>query len=296
MSAYHRPTTLDEALRIYAEDPSLKVLAGGTDIYPGKATRAAWGDMKHQGILDISRITHMRGFTETPTDWWIGPLTTWRDIIDADLPPLFDGLKAAARGIGGAQIQNRGTIGGNLCHASPAADGIAVLQSLRAQIYTCYWNGPETTQNAPMHVAPSFVIASFIEGSRRTKLADSAIVTNISVSGKGRGYFRKLGSRAHLVISIAMVAAVFDWDERGNVRTARIVVGACSPMAQRISALEDILRGKPLDPALALPEHFSMLTPIDDVRASADYRRAAALQLVKDVITEAAEDQRNVRR
>jgi xanthine dehydrogenase small subunit len=295
MSAYHRPETLDEAIKIYAADPTLKVLAGGTDLYPETATRAGWGNMKRPGILDISRLEQLRGIVPNINAVSIGPLATWREIIDADLPPLYNGLKAAAREIGGQQVQNRGTIGGNLCNASPAADGVAVLMSLRAQIWSVspYW--PPATSDAPAEpMFPSTrygVIASFLKGNRRTWLTKGEIVTGIIAGRSGRGYFRKLGARHSLVISIAIVAATFDWDERGNVKTARVVVGACSPVAQRLSALEDVLRGKPLDPALVKPEHLDQLTPIDDIRASAEYRRAAALQLVKDVIAEAAEDQ-----
>ena len=296
MIAYHQPTTLDEAIRTYAADPSLIVLAGGTDVYPAKATRAGWGHVSHPGILDISRIASLRGITKTQRGWDIGALTTWSDLVHADLPPLFDGLKAAAREVGSVQVQNCGTIGGNVCNASPAADGIAALLALRAVITTRYpFQPPGSPGEQPkLMLAPlrSLVIVPFIKGNRRTMLVPGEIVTAISVTGKGRGYFRKLGARHSMVISIAMVAAVFDWDERGNICTARVVVGACSPVAQRLSSLEDTLRGKPLDSGLVKPEHFSSLQPLDDVRATAAYRKAAALQLVRDIIDEAANDAR----
>src|SRR5262245_58059584 len=123
MVAYHRPATLEEALALRASGDVLPI-AGGTDVYPAKAARAGWGDMRHRDVLDISRIAELRGIAGQNDHWRIGALTTWSEVIAADLPPLFDGLKLAAKEVGGVQIQNRGTIAGNLCTASPAGDGL----------------------------------------------------------------------------------------------------------------------------------------------------------------------------
>jgi CO/xanthine dehydrogenase FAD-binding subunit len=280
MSAYYRPETLRGALDfLFANSSEITVLAGGTDLFPARSARLVREAHKPEHILDISAIAELRGIADRGDYWWIGATSTWSDIIAADLPPLFDALKSAARQIGGVQIQNRGTIAGNLCTSSPAGDSIPCLLAFDAEV-ECVEG---TVFRVPMTI---------FQTGYRTTVLDGEIVTGIRVPKQnGRGYFRKLGARHSLVISIAMVAAVFDWDERGNVKTARVVVGACSPVAQRLSALENDLRGKPLDPALVKPEHVAMLTPIDDIRASAEYRRAAALQLVKDVIAEAAEDQ-----
>src|ERR1700752_2490364 len=113
MVAYFRPTTLEEALQIRAER-SVAVLAGGTDIYPAKAARVGWGDMRHPDVLDISAIKNLREISGEG-DWIrFGALTTWTDLKRAELPPAFDGYNAAARQIGGAQVQNRGTLVGNI--------------------------------------------------------------------------------------------------------------------------------------------------------------------------------------
>src|SRR4029453_12803169 len=96
MVAYHRPGTLDDALAIRAAH-DVEVLAGGTDVYPAKAARAGWGDMRHKDVLDISLLRGLRGVRTEGEHWRIGALTTWTDILRADLPPLFDGLKLAAR-------------------------------------------------------------------------------------------------------------------------------------------------------------------------------------------------------
>src|SRR4051812_6910387 len=133
MVAYHRPTTLDEALAIRVAGPVV-VLAGGTDVYPAKVARAGWGDMRHADILDISAVPGLRGIAEEAAAWRIGALTTWTDIVRADLPPQFDGLKLAAHEIGGVQIQNRGTLAGNICTASPAGDGAPNLLALDASV------------------------------------------------------------------------------------------------------------------------------------------------------------------
>src|SRR5262249_23650451 len=108
MLAYHRPMTLEEGLAIRRARP-VTVLAGGTDVYPARAARAGWGASHHADLLDISAIPGLRGLGEASGHWRIGALTTWTDISRASLPPLFDGLKLAAREVGGVQIQNRGT-------------------------------------------------------------------------------------------------------------------------------------------------------------------------------------------
>jgi CO/xanthine dehydrogenase FAD-binding subunit len=126
MPTYLRPDSLDDALGALAAQ-SLTIVAGGTDFYPARVGKPLDDD-----VLDISRLSALRGISETGTGWRIGALTTWTELIEAPLPPLFDALKQAAREVGGAQIQNRGTIAGNLCNASPAADGAPPLLAMDA--------------------------------------------------------------------------------------------------------------------------------------------------------------------
>ena len=127
------------------------MLAGGTDVYPAKAARAGWGDMRHADILDISAVPGLRGIAEDAAGWRIGALTTWTDLIRADLPPLFDGLKLAAREIGGVQIQNRGTLAGNICTASPAGDGAPNLLALDAHVELASRQGRRVVPMARFH-------------------------------------------------------------------------------------------------------------------------------------------------
>jgi xanthine dehydrogenase small subunit len=285
MSAYFRPTTLEDALTIRAGRP-VTVLAGGTDIYPARTARRAWGDMRDTDILDISALPGLRGVGESEMGFRLGALTTWTELAHAKLPPAFAGLQAAAHEIGGRQIQNRGTLAGNLCTASPAADGVPCLLTLEAEIELASRNG---LRRLPL--------SSFFEGYRHTLCGSDEIVTAILVAGPDAdagGAFLKLGARRYLVISIAMAAAVITADPAGTVTEARVAVGACSPVAQRLPALERALIGRPLADAgsIVCAEHLQALAPIDDIRASGDYRRAAALTLLRDLLAGFAERDR----
>jgi CO/xanthine dehydrogenase Mo-binding subunit/xanthine dehydrogenase iron-sulfur cluster and FAD-binding subunit A len=285
MVAYHRPATLEEALAVRAGG-DVMVLAGGTDVYPEKAARAGWGDMRHPDILDISAVPGLRGITEAAAGWRIGALTTWTDVIRAELPSLFDGLALAAREVGGAQIQNRGTLAGNICTASPAGDGAPNLLALDAGIELTSLRGRRHVQ-----------MRDFIDGYRHTQCRPDEIVTAILVprpQRSARGHFLKLGARRYLVISIVMVAGVVETDAAGAISSARLAVGSCSAVPQRLPALEAALAGQPLAAAadVATAAHLVELAPIDDIRGSAAYRREAALTLVRSLLAELASPER----
>ncbi|MCT8973424.1 FAD binding domain-containing protein [Microbaculum marinisediminis] len=277
MAAYFRPVTLDEALEIRANGP-VTILAGGTDVYPARANRVAWGDMRRDDILDISAIEELRGLEQTADGLRFGALATWSRLRGADLPDAFAGYRAASRDVGGAQVQNRGTLVGNICTASPAGDGIPCLLSLDAGIEIA---SPRGRRTVPM--------AEFIDGYRHTVCGSDEIVTAIIVPhppAGARGAFVKLGARRYLVISIVMVAAVLAADEDGIVTHARVAVGACSAVAQRLAALETALVGRPLvaAPDLVSADLVTGLAPIDDVRGSAAFRAAAAIDAVRDAL------------
>ena len=264
MADYLRPTSLDEALQALARPWT--VLAGGTDFYPARVGRAI-----DENVLDIGGIDALRGITAGPDGWRLGATTTWSELIDADLPSLFDGLKQAAREVGGRQIQNTGTLAGNLCNASPAADGVPPLLALDATVELA---GRAGARRLPFGV--------FITGNRRTVLAPGELLVAIHVpkpSGRARSAFLKLGARRYLVISIAMAAATLEIED-GRVAAARIAVGACSAVAQRLPALEAALVGATGRSCLAArveAAQLAPLSPIDDVRGSAGYRREAVV-------------------
>jgi CO/xanthine dehydrogenase FAD-binding subunit len=275
--AYLRPTSLDEALRALAARPYV-VLAGGTDHFPARV--GPWAKAAaDEDIIDISALPPLRGIAETDSFWRIGALTTWTEVIEATLPPLFDGLKLAAREVGGAQIQNRGTVGGNLCNASPAADGIPPLLSLDAEVELRAAGGTRRLK-----------LSDYVLGNRRTARRPDELMTAVLVprpQHEARSDFLKLGARKYLVISIVMTAGVIERDADGRVAAARIAVGACSAAAQRLPALERALAGAPIDARLSdvvAPEHLAPLSPIDDVRGDAAYRREAALTVTRRLI------------
>jgi N-methylhydantoinase B len=277
MAAYFRPSSLAEALAIRARQP-VTVLAGGTDIYPARANRVGWGDMRRNDILDISAISELRGIAEEPGRFRLGALATWTEMRHARLPPAFAGYQKAARDIGGAQVQNRGTLAGNICTASPAGDGIPCLMALDAQV--------ELASARGRRVVP---IAEFIDGYRHTVCGPDELVTAILVPKPpdgARGDFVKLGARRYLVISIVMAAAVLAADAAGTITHARLAVGACSAVAQRLPELEQALCGQPLAaaPDLVAAGHLAPLSPIDDVRASGAFRTAAAVEVVRDLL------------
>ncbi len=232
-----------------------------------------------EDVLDIAGIAALRGISESDEGWRLGATTTWSELVEASLPPLFDGLKQAAREVGGRQIQNAGTIAGNVCNASPAADGMPALLALEATV--------EVASRVGMRRLP---LGAFVTGVRRTALMPGELVTALHVprpENEARSAFLKLGARRYLVISIAMASVVVEISDRA-VAAARIAVGACSPVAQRLPDLEQALVGAPADARLGEriePRHLAPLSPIDDVRGSAGYRNDAALVLLRRLLS-----------
>ena len=276
MASYLRPTQLKQALAALAAGPRV-ILAGGTDFYPARVGRPLDDD-----VLDITALPDLRRISETSSSWRIPALATWSDVIGQPLPALFDGLKLAAREVGGVQIQNLGTVCGNLCNASPAADGVPNLLALDTEV-----------ELASVHDTRLVKVADFVAGNRRTVRRPDELVTGLRIPKPKlptRSTFLKLGARKYLVISIAMVAAAVELD-KGRIAAARFAVGACSAVAQRLPDLERELQGCRLEPRLAgvvAPRHLAHLTPIDDIRGTSDYRRDAALTIVRRALTQLA--------
>ncbi|MFP1632580.1 FAD binding domain-containing protein [Zhengella sp. ZM62] len=277
---YVRPETLGEALdRLAAKDA--RIAAGCTDLFTLTQDQALpWP------VVDVTAIAELKTIRRTGDGWRIGAAASWRAIAAADLPPAFDALKLAAREVGSAQIQTAATIGGNLCNASPAADGVPPLLILDAEVEITCASG---TRCLPL--------ADFITGPRQTALRPGEMVTAILVPGHGaggNGHFIKLGARKHLLISVAMVAARLEIDG-GTIRRAALAVGACGPVATRLPALEAMLEGLPAAHAPATVTNelvFPALAPIDDIRADRAYRLEAATELLRRAIAELADGAR----
>lgn len=279
MTRYCRPTSLEEALALKAqsaEHAPLTVLAGGTDVYPVRTQRAAWFEPYPSDMLDIGALAELGDVEHGQQGTRIGALASWSAVIAAELPPAFDALKQAARQVGGVQIQNRGTLAGNLCNASPAADGVPPLLALDAEL-----------ELASLRGRRRLPLSAFIFGNRRTALAADELLIAIHVPPQSdvmRSTFLKLGARSYLVISIASVAANLALDHQGRIAALRLAVGACSAAPQRLTALELRLLGQAASPALAeavTSADLAPLSPIADVRASATYRAHSALVLVR---------------
>ena len=270
MSArFERPATLAEALPLLARG-GWAVLAGGTDIYPAHVGRPL-----ERPLLDITGIAELRGIRRTAAGWSIGAATTWSEVLRAELPPLFDAFKQAAREVGGVQIQNAGTVAGNVCNASPAADGMPALLALDAEV--------ELQSAAGSRRLP---LDRFVLGSRRTARRPDELVSALHLPARNataRSAFCKLGGRRYLVISISMVAAVIELDGAGRVAHAAVAVGSCSAVAQRLPALEARLLGRDAAALSACvePDDLAPLTPIDDLRGSGAYRLDATATLLR---------------
>lgn len=246
------------------------LLAGGTDFFPARVGRAVEPD-----ILDLTGIAALRGIARTGQGFRFGACTTWTDLLRADLPPAFDGLRAAARAVGGVQVQNAGTLGGNLCNASPAADGTPNWLALDASVELVSARGVRVLK-----------VADFVLGNRSTARAPDEVLTAITVAHPApgaRGVFLKLGAREYLVISIVMVGATMVVSD-GKVAQARIAVGACGPAPTRLPDAEAALVGHAPDASRITAAHLTPLAPIDDVRGSAAYRHDAALTLVRRAV------------
>ncbi len=279
VSAYLRPSTLIEALTELGARP-YTVLAGGTDILSTEAAAVGWGKpgiSSNTPIMDISALGDLDGIRSFPDRVEIGALVTWAEIIKSDLPAWFDGMRQAGQRVGGRQIQNRGTLAGNLCNASPAADGVPALLALNARVRLQCRDGSR-----------ELAVDEFILGNRRTCLKPGELLSDIILPVPGPGAcatFLKLGARNYLVISIAMVSVCLEVID-GRINDPRIAVGACSEVARRLAGLEARLQDALVADACGLvqEEDFASLTPIDDIRAPGWYRRHGARILVERAI------------
>lgn len=258
---YLRPRSTDEAIDVLS-DGEWQVFAGATDIFPASVGRSLTSS-----VLDLTGIDELRGVQREGGWWRIGACTTWTDIATATLPAQFNGLQRAALQVGGVQIQNRGTVGGNICTASPAGDSIPALLTLSAEAEIVGVGGTRRIR-----------LEDFIVGYRRTALGADEIVAAIHVPDRpGPSEFVKLGARSHLVISIAMISAHIETSDLGPI--PRVAVGACSPVAKRLRSLESAF-GADVDLDAIDSYSFAELAPIDDVRGSANYRQDVVRPLV----------------
>eukprot|EP01035_Chromulina_nebulosa_P009972 gene9972-13443_t len=241
--AHHVPRQLEAALALLSQG-ECRVISGGTDVFP-----AIKAGQRPVAFVDLSRIHALKVISRDADGWVLGAGLTWSDILRADLPAAFDGLKQAAREVGSLQIQNAGTIGGNLCNASPAADGAPALMALDASVDLA--STARGVRRLPL--------SAFLLGVRQTALQADELLTAVIIPKlpeTAKSAFVKLGARRYLVISIAMVAVVLNFDLSGRIVWARVAVGSCAPVARRLPLLEAALVGLHPSEVVVLPEHL----------------------------------------
>ena len=254
-----RPRSLREALRMLHNEGALTPLAGCTDLY----VSLNFGTLAQMRFVDLWRLDELRGIERRGNILRLGALTTYSElirspIVDRELPMLA----AAAREIGGTQIQNRGTLGGNVANASPAGDTLPILAVSDALVELRSVTG---TRRVPF--------ASFFTGYRRTLARPDELIVALEIpTVAGRQWFRKVGTRAAQAISKVVLAGV-----RGS--RPRIAVGSVAPTVVRLTKTEAALAG-----GASIPEAqqvmLTEIAPIDDVRSTAEYRRRVALNLL----------------
>lgn len=275
MTLYLRPRSVAEAVAAMA-DHRPRLLAGGTDLYP-----AVQGADLPGPLMDLSAVEGLSGITAEGDALRIGAMVTWAAVARAGLPPALRALQQAALQVGGRQIQAAGTVGGNLCNASPAADGVPPLLACDAQVDLA---GPAGQRR--------MALGDFLTGPRRTALGPGEMLVSVVIPAQGlagRSAFHKLGARAYLVISIAMVAVRVVVQD-GHVARAAVAVGACSATARRLAAIEAALQGVPVGQMGECVSDMAVsggLAPLDDLRASAAYRGTAAAELIRRALAEA---------
>lgn len=273
LTAYYRPRSLSEAVDALRSSGG-QILAGGTDFYPALGDRPV-----RTAVVDITAVPEIQTIETLPSEIRIGGGVTWTQVLATKLPRAFDALKLAAREVGSVQIQNRGTVAGNLCNASPAADGIPPLLALDAEVELVSSN---RTRRLPLE--------NFVLGNRKTARKPGEILARVIVPREHEGAasaFLKLGARRYLVISISMVAAIVARGDDGKVSAARVAVGSCAARAQRLREVERDMTGQEMRTGLSglvTAKHLAPLSPMDDIRSTAAYRRDASLTLIRRAI------------
>lgn len=275
------PTLVRDALAALDDDPTTTVLAGGTDLM----VELNYGRRRPGDVLSLRRLDALRGWRveagdtgadpvdddDGPDVVVLGAATTYTTLLSPELSALLPALAQAARTVGSPQIRNTGTIGGNLATGSPAGDTLPVLVAHGASV--------ELATSTSRRTLP---VAEFLVAPKRTALRPGELITAVRVPVvPGPGEFLKIGVRNAMVIAVANCALVLD----PLRRTVRCALGSVGPVPVRDPATEAWVGDRiawdavsPLDPGLAGEFGRRMAAtsrPIDDHRATADYRRHA---------------------
>lgn len=275
----HSANSPDHAFKIAAGlKGGWRYIAGGTDL----VIQLRRGVREAADLIDLSKISSLRAIEASNTSFHIGALCTHKDLEShAALVREFPALQAAARVVGGHQIRNVGTVGGNLANASPAADVAVALLALDAKVHA---RGPGGTRE--------IAIDDLFISSGKTTLQPAEIIESVEIARNGersRSVFLKVGRRKAMEISVVSAAVSLRLGTGDVCDSVRIALGAVGPRPLRAKTAEKLLQGKILDAALiadAAGQARDECTPRSDPRASAAYRTTVVEGLVKRAITQ----------
>jgi CO/xanthine dehydrogenase FAD-binding subunit len=243
------PCTLDEALRLKAERPDAVPIQGGTDVM----VELNFDRTRPAALLNLNEVAELRGWSRENGSVRLGAALTYTEAMEAPLADALRALAEAARTVGGPQIRNRGTVGGNLGTASPAGDALPPLLIADAVVELASARGERTVD-----------LPAFLTGPKRNALAGDELIVGVRVRPGGSQTFMKIGPRNAMVISVVSLALTLD-REREEVRAA---FGSAGPVPGLVTA--------PLGELDGFPERVAAAaSPIDDVRGTAAYRRHA---------------------
>ncbi len=267
------PRSAAEAVKTYAKVPTALPLAGGTDLMVG------WnlGQLNGRAVLDLSRVAEWRRIKVVGDGVDLGSLVTHAQIqAHPVLRKRFPLLVAACATVGAAQIQNRGTIGGNIANASPAGDTFPALAVYEATVRVI---GPNGRRAVPM--------SEIFAGVKKTTLKPGELIEAVFLpfpdQTPTRGVFRKVGTRAAQAISKTMFAGLIWTAKNGELADARLAFGSLAPTVKRLYAVEGFLRGRRLtDVSIAAAAELMTndVSPIDDIRSTREYRLIVSRNLL----------------
>lgn len=281
IETYAAPTSVEEALEVLRGGDDVTLLAGGTDLMPqSQAGRVAFG----RTLMNIRGIAALRGIARDGGALRIGALTTITDLLDSPLvAEHLPVLARAADRFASPQVRNAGTVGGNICNASPAGDTLVPLIALGAEVeLAAKPNGSVETRAVPLE--------EFFAGPSRTHRRPHELLTAVRVPMPPSGavtLFEKFGTRPALdisTVSVGLTAVCAD----GVLSDVRMAVGAVAPTPVRARAAEAALEGRRLDGAAVAEAAAAArdgIDPIDDVRATAWYRKELVHNLVKRMLS-----------
>jgi len=282
MKPVHLPTTLDELWQILSENPGAAIYAGGTDLFP----KLRKGTTSPPSLVCLERIGELRGVRDHGEKVFLGGCTTHSALLSDQLVrDHFPVLTKALANLGSPHIRNMGTLGGNIVTASPAGDALPPLYVLGAEIEV---SGKGSRRRVP--------VSRFIKGPGKVDLRPGEIMAGVWLE-KGQPcliqHFEKVGQRNALAIAIVSMAAVIDLSNKGLIESARFAWGSVGPTVVTSEPVEVFLKGRPLDgetlsKAAALAREA--VSPIDDVRATASYRREVAGNLLLRLMNDPHED------